>query len=346
MNNYSNHKGKSDCTESEVRRFSSAYKQAMEPITVSPELRERILRLQDKKIQPRWIKIVRTTACAAACLTIVLAARGWLVTESQNLSISNESTASTAAYSEGNAAVAGSSKSRQTDAKQQENTAYDDSGSPDQPESAEVEPAQPEKAAAPSLQQADSAAMPQQTDRPEEEPPSSDTSEAAAEISHADTGSAQVYSSSASAQAADEEPEDSSQTSFNSVIPEETSGAAAPVSDQTDTAGSGGQPVVQISGNDAAATNPLTSCSSVEEAEAVLGWSVVLPDLTGANLSLIDGSLFQASWEDNQCYRMARTSIWGTDISGDYNQYSCSVLQTVNNISLTMKEVRKMPIPC
>ena len=157
MNNYSNHKGKSDCTESEVRRFSSAYKQAMEPITVSPELRERILRLQDKKIQPRWIKIVRTTACAAACLTIVLAARGWLVTESQNLSISNESTASTAAYSgTDSSAIADSPETGSADAGQQSGETSGDGSLSAQSESAEIEEAaQPEESAPPSPHQVD-----------------------------------------------------------------------------------------------------------------------------------------------------------------------------------------------
>ena len=340
MNNYSNHKGKSDCTESEVRRFSSAYKQAMEPITVSPELRERILRLQDKKIQPRWIKIVRTTACAAACLTIVLAARGWLVTESQNLSISNESTASTAAYSgTDSSAIAGSPETGSADAGQQSGETSGDGSLSAQSESAEIEEAaQPEEAAAPSSQQADSATASEQTVSPKEKMPSSGTSEPAVESSHTDTDNSKVYSSSTTAGTAGEENDGSSQAAFNSVIPQETSGVTAPASDQPDTAGSvGSHTTAPVSGSGTAVVNPSSSCSSAEEAEAVLGWSIVSPDLTGASLSLIDGSLFQASWENGQCYRMARTSEWGADISGDYDQYPCSVVQTVNNISLTMK---------
>ena len=334
MNNYSNHKGKSDCTESEIRRFSSAYKQAMEPITVSPELRERILRLQDQKVQPRWIKVVRTTACAAACLTIVLAARSWLVTQSQNLSISNESVSSTAAYS-----LAGSTGSGSAEAGADHETVTTDSGSSAAADQAEPEQAVPEQAAVvPSTQQTDSEETPEQQAVTPKEAPSSAVSEPAQESSRNETDSGKSGSSQAGNGTGSNEAGDSSQTAYSTVTPQETASVTAPASDEPNAADStDSHMTAQISGNGTSIANPIVSCSSAEEAETLLGWSIVSPDLAGADLSLINGSLFQASWEDGQCYRMARTSEWSADISGDYNQYACSVVQETNRFTLTMK---------
>lgn len=334
MNNYSNHKGKSDCIESEIRRFSSAYKQAMEPITVSPQLRERILRLQDQKIQPRWIKIVRTTACAAACLTIVLAARGWLVTESQNLSISNQSGSSTATYS-----LAGNSVSDSAEPGQENETVtMDDSSSieSDQPETEEV--VQDEATMAPSTQQTDSAAASEQTVSPKKVP-SSNVSEPANETSHNKADDGKTYIPQASDGAGNNANSGSSQTTYITDAPQGMSNETAPASDDqpetTDTADS--HTTAQVSGSGTWIANPSVSYSSTAEAEKILGWSIAAPDLTGASLSLINGSLFQASWEDGQCYRMARTSEWSADISGDYNQYACAVIQETDRFTLTLK---------
>ena len=334
MNNYSNHKGKSDCNEAEIRRFSSAYKQAMEPVTVSPELRERILRLQDKKIQPRWIKIVRTTACAAACLTIVLAARSWLVTESQNLSISNQSGSSTAAYS-----LAGNSVSDSAEPGQENETVtMDDSSSieSDQPETEEA--VEDEATMAPSTQQADSAAPSEQTVSPKKVP-SSNVSEPADKTSRNETDSGKAYAPQNSDGAGNNANSDSSQITYNADAPQEISNETAPASnDQPEITGSAGShTTTQAAGSGTSIANPSISCSSTEEAEKLLGWSIASPDLTGASLSLIDGSLFQASWEDGQCYRIARTSEWGADISGDYSQYTCSVVQSTDSFTLTLK---------
>ncbi len=328
MNNYSNHKGKSDCHEAESRRFSAAYKQAMQSVTVSPELRERILRLQDKKIQPYWIKVVKTTACAAACLTIVLAARSWLTTESRDLSISSNSAgASTAVYSLSGGSAAPDSSESNGAASSQESGAAFAAASSEQTAPAETDGVLSEEAA----QQTETTADPREATSSTSSQPSEDVSSSTASRNN-QTHTAQTGNPDESASQGT-----SSQASDIDSVPQ-TIDEMAPMNDQPDGENSStSQTTTQVSGNSTQLANPMVPCSSVQEAEATLGWSISAPDLSQASLTLINGSLFEASWEDGRYYRMARTSTWGTDISGDYNTYDCELQVTIGQISLTMK---------
>lgn len=291
----------------------------MEPITVSPELRERILRLQNRKIQPYWIKVMKTTACAAACLAIVLAGRSWLTSSSQNLSISENTGVSTTAYS-----LAGGSA---------ESSATDDSGhaAADTTDgaSAAVEASEPGQTAQQS--EAAAAAEPQET-----EPSTSSQAEGTAS-SVTDDG----RQTNTTSTAVPDEPRPSSSDSQTSSLPE-TADETTAITEQPE--GKDARPnqtstqtTTQTAENGTQIANPMVPCSSVDEAEATLGWEVTAPDLSQASLTLINGSMFQASWEDGSLYRVARTSIWGTDISGDYNTYNCTLESSLDNITIMMK---------
>ena len=329
MNNYSNQKGKSDCTEAENRRFSTAYKQAMEPITVSPELRERILRLQDRKIQPYWVKVIKATACAAACLAIVLTGHSWLTSSSQNLSISENTGASTTAYSLAGGSAAGSS----TDDSRHSSTETAD-GSSAMAQAAETEQAlQPtEDFSEEGAQQPETA-----TAEPQETEPSTSSQAEGTASSVTDDG----RQTNTTSTAVPDEPRPSSSDSQTSSLPE-TADETTAITEQPE--GKDARPnqtstqtTTQTAENGTQIANPMVPCSSVDEAEATLGWEVTAPDLSQASLTLINGSMFQASWEDGSLYRVARTSIWGTDISGDYNTYNCTLESSTGNVSIMMK---------
>ena len=128
-----------------------------------------------------------------------------------------------------------------------------------------------------------------------------------------------------------------SQTSSPPEMADGTATVEQPGSKDTYSNQTATQTTTQTADNSTQIANPMVPCSSVEEAEATLGWEITAPDLSQASLSLINGSMFQASWEDGSLYRVARTSIWGTDISGDYNAYNCTLESSTGNVSIMMK---------
>jgi len=55
-------------------QFGNAYKKALDGVTVSPELKEKILSLPERKRKPAAIRIIRPIASVAACIAVVFAA--------------------------------------------------------------------------------------------------------------------------------------------------------------------------------------------------------------------------------------------------------------------------------
>ena len=297
-------------------RFSDAYKRAMDGVTMSPQLRERVLRLQNKRPEPLILRVVRPVACAAACLAVVIAARSWIKTE--QFSMDTAATTEAAARSVSSEAVVSSAH-----ADYAPETAAESYGAAEK--AASAAPAEDSKnEAAPEESQA----------------AANDAGDGAAEAAVPTEGGAQSSGSAASS-----EPY---VLGVDTAMPENESENGIPPEEETDgeeafpeSASEDGEPDSkessdvpgELSGNAGGfmtITNPLVRYDSVQEAETVLGWAVKLPPLPEIfSVTLISGALLEIDWDDgNSYYRMAKAEL-GSDISGDYNSYP--ITTTIEN---------------
>lgn len=294
----------------EQERFSDAYKRAMDGVTMSPQLRERVLRLQNKKPEPLILRVARPIACAAACLAVVIAARSWLKTE--NFTFDTADTTEAAARSFSSEAIVSS-----THADYAPETAAESYGAAD--EAASAAPAEDSKnEAAPEEQQA---AANDAND-------TNDTGDGAAEAAVPTEGGAQSSGYAASSEpyvlgAHTDMPENEPE---GGVLPEEETDGEPESKESKDVLNE----LSENGGGLMGIANPLVSYDSVQEAETVLGWTVKLPPLPEIfSVTLISGSLFEVDWDNgNSYYRMAKAEL-GSDISGDYNSYP--ITTTVEN---------------
>ena len=89
--------------------------------------------------------------------------------------------------------------------------------------------------------------------------------------------------------------------------------------------------------------NPFTDSASLEEAEQLAGFSIVLPDKIEGSSTRIYRSMDQtlleiiyADKEENEIARV-RKGVGEADISGDYNEYSLEWKISVNGTLVEMK---------
>ncbi len=312
----------------EHERFSDAYKRAMDGVTMSPELRERVLRLQNKKPEPLFFRIARPAACVAACLAIVFTARHFTQTNIFQLETAN----TTAAVDEELSSV-GFLSSAQADFHSE--IAFDtdtsDSSSAESAESHRIEA----REGTSSGQQAGNGyqtAVPQ--DIPENE-------EAAAESEDGPSCSdlpsrADPYVLSASIgmpeEDAPQEPTEGEESSAPAQDDEPMPYTEEKwdIDNGTESAGDGTNQMTTVA-------NPVVVYDSLSEAEAVLGWSAKLPPIAYSNvqIALISEEVLQICWaEGTVYYRMAKSEL-GEDISGDYTIYAVTTI--VENGAYTLQ---------
>lgn len=310
MTDNSEHLETNAAANSEQERFSEAYRRAMDGVTMSPQLRERVLRLQNKKPEPVILRVMRPVACAAACLVVVFAARSWIKTE--QFSMDTATTTEAAARSVSSEAVASSAY-----ADYAPETATETYGEADLPSSAALT-ADEVDGAAPEAAEEDGAAQDEKTGGAV---PAEGSADSAAE-----SPSAEPYVLGTHTDLPEEE---------TASLPAEESDAEETVSaneeeepaqeNREEHSGKNG-----MDGGMMTIANPLVSYDSIEEAAAVLGWEVKLPPLPeDFSVTLISGELLQIDWNNgNSYYRMAKSEL-GADISGDYNSYPA--VATVEN---------------
>lgn len=285
-----------------VRSFSENYCRSMDRITLSPELRERILQLEKKKRAPRWLRVVKPVAAVAACFVVLAAVK--------NVSGVNFSALSTAEAPETAADRAADTTAYTTGAGEMNDI--------------------------PSVESADE-------DIREEisEEISEDISEDAEDTGADSDNGVAAYSLSPdeavpeenSQESAPSSKENDSGASVSVHIPPEVLGESIP-SDQS--AGSEEAESDNAQSYSSASShmivNPMVGYETLSEAEAVLGWSVKAPPLDDASIYLINGSLFEADWTDGSYYRMGKTELLGSDVSGDYNSYDYAETETIDGI--------------
>lgn len=317
MTDNSEHLETNAAANSEQERFSEAYRRAMDGVTMSPQLRERVLRLQNKKPEPVILRVMRPVACAAACLVVVFAARSWIKTE--QFSMDTAATTEAAARSVSSEAVASSAY-----ADYAPETATETYGEADLPSSAALT-ADEVDGAAPEAAEEDGAAQDEKTGGAV---PAEGSADSAAE-----SPSAEPYVLGAHTDLPEEE---------TASLPAEESDAEETVSAneeegpaQENRKGHNGKS--ENDGGMMTIVNPLVSYDSIEEAAAVLGWEVKLPPLPeDFSVTLISGELLQIDWDNgNSYYRMAKSEV-GSDISGDYNSYP-AVANVENGYTLRLR---------
>lgn len=274
-----------------VRSFSENYCQSMDRITLSPELRERILQLEKEKRVPRWLRVVKPVAAVAACFVVLAAVK--------NISSVNFSALSTAEAPETAAARAADTTAYTTGAGEMNDIPSVESSDEDIREeiSEDISEDADNGIAAYSLS-------------PDEAVPEENSQESAPSSKENDSGA-----------------------SVSVHIPPEVLGESIP-SDQS--AGSEEAESDNAQSYSSASShmivNPMVGYETLSEAEAVLGWSVKVPPLDNASIYLINGSLFEADWTDGSYYRMGKTELWGSDVSGDYNSYDYAETETIDGI--------------
>lgn len=299
-------------TAPKPERFSDVYKRTIDGVTMSPELRERVLRLQNRKPEPLFLRIIRPAACVAACLVVIVAARQLSKTDTFQLSTADTGAAanSTALSSNMQAAYAPETAYDTADMGADSSEGYSAAKSADTAE----EP----------LYDGSAYSGEEETAIPEDAPAQSENGNTAPS-SESDTR-IEPYVLSASTGMP---PEDVSvEEGSSSTLQEESSSWApreASSSVTEDHASSESGEAMEVTENIMAA-NPVSVYETLSEAEAMLGWRAKLPDIPydDIQISLINEKLLQLQWNNNQCsYRMAKAEL-GDDISGDYNAYPAS----------------------
>ena len=85
--------------------------------------------------------------------------------------------------------------------------------------------------------------------------------------------------------------------------------------------------------------NPMTECSSLEEASGITGFDMSVPDnISGNDISSIfvySGTMIEVNYGDNACY--IRKEAGDDDISGDYNEYGFTKTTNIGDDVVTIK---------
>lgn len=304
-------------------RFSEAYKRALDGVTMSPELRERVLRLQNRKPEPLFLRVIRPAACVAACLAIAVTAQQLTKADKFQLSTAN----TTAAVNE---TLSSAALFSSTQADYSPEAAYDtagietsDSSSAAVPESYDIAEDGPS---------AGRAYDGTETASPEDAPAQLDAvpeDENDAALPAGTESRIEPYVLSASTDLPENAPEESSSVTQDET-PSENGGLAPQAEEQSSkielNAASADDP--NKTDDHTMVSNPITVYVTLSEAESVLGWNAKLPPVPYEyiQITLINGNLLQIQWNDGLCYyRMAKAEL-GDDISGDYNTYSASAI--------------------
>lgn len=315
--------GISNRPDGEIRRFSPVYKQSLEQIEMSEELRSRILStvpaIASKNPRKQWIK---AAGGLAACLVAVVAAGSLVPRMEFSLTVEDNAACETVSSAAATAEAPFIGVSGDGEASPEEapaGTAVSesaaggiDSGTP---------AGQPETDAAPEAESSPDTGSEGEEGSPETaEPAETGYADASGEAGTAPAGNG------ISLYGAGDDSLSSPQTTSESSV----NGEAEPrEADGTASSGSGSA--------NALLPNPAVSYPSAEEAFAALGWAVTLPEGVSGSVSVTDGSLFQLDMADGGCYRAGETRTWGEDVSGDFNSYAYDVRIETDGLSLRLR---------
>ena len=314
--------GISNRPDGEIRRFSPVYKQSLEQIEMSEELRSRILStvpaIASKNPKKQWIK---AAGGLAACLVAVVAAGSLVPRMEFSLTVEDNAACETVSSAAATAEAPPIGMSGDGEASPEEapaGTAVSesaaggiDSGTP---------AGQPETDAAPEAESSPDTGSEGEEGSPETaEPAETGYADASGEAGTAPAGNG------ISLYGAGEDSLSPSQATSESA----GDGAEAREAGGTASSGSGSA--------NALLPNPAVSYPSAEEAFAALGWAVTLPEGVSGSVSVTDGSLFQLDMADGGCYRAGETRTWGEDVSGDFNSYAYDVRIETDGLSLRLR---------
>ena len=314
--------GISNRPDGEIRRFSPVYKQSLEQIEMSEELRSRILStvpaIASKNPKKQWIK---AAGGLAACLVAVVAAGSLVPRMEFSLTVEDNAACETVSSAAATAEAPPIGVSGDGEASPEEapaGTAVSesaaggiDSGTP---------AGQPETDAVPEAESSPDTGSEGEEGSPETaEPAETGYADASGEAGTAPAGNG------ISLHGAGEDSLSPSQAAS------ESAGDGAEAREAGGTASSGS------SSANALLPNPAVSYPSAEEAFAALGWAVTLPEGVSGSVSVTDGSLFQLDMADGGCYRAGETRTWGEDVSGDFNSYAYDVRIETDGLSLRLR---------
>ncbi len=312
--------------ESPIRSFSEEYKRSMDQITLSPELRERILKIEGKKHTPRWIKVMKPVVSAAACFALLFTARGWLGIQSNSLSSAeaNLSAASIQTYGTDGSSAVITAETGDT---------AEEIAPGDLPETAE-EDTETALETYDAGEETDTDSISRSVSTPADE-----TSEPAIASHDSKAGASSAAFTTPPAvlgESVPADPKSGESTASGSAPSEENTEEAANSEIGVFSTEETSQQISVDNQNTDTISNPKVGYTFLSEIESVLGWNVKAPSLDGSSLYLINGTLFEADWEDGRYFRMAKTSECGEDISGDFNSYGYTVTQEISGISVTL----------
>lgn len=95
------------------------------------------------------------------------------------------------------------------------------------------------------------------------------------------------------------------------------------------------------SSNQAQIPNPITDCKTMEEAKALAGFDMAVPETVDGyeekQISVIDDKLIQVRFTHGAQELLLRKCRGNADCSGDYNEYAQVTEEEGNGVTVTMK---------
>ncbi|MDD6033973.1 MAG: hypothetical protein PUC47_10930 [Oscillospiraceae bacterium] len=295
-----------------------SYKSAMDRLTVSDALRQRVLAAAEEKeravhgfVPRRWVKPV---CGAAACLALMGAAGVWMnLSGIDTANLSQKAASSSAATSSTEAA-----------------------GFAETADSASAESRKQNEAAGEATMEACLTGEEGAAENDAEDTKGSDASDAATFTAlpiAGDGENALTGEISSQSGETDGDTENGSSGRMESADSSDGSEASGKTSEAGD--GSEREEVPYMVG----IPNPVLSCETREEAAGLLGFSPLIPESvpSDAEISVIAGSLLQLCWEQDGVSFVYRTAEGSDDISGDWNSYETSETVEVAGLAVTLK---------
>lgn len=295
-----------------------SYKAAMDRLTVSDGLRQRVLAAAEEKersapgfVSRRWVKPV---CGAAACLALMGAAGVWMnLSGIDTANLVQKTASSSAAVSSTEAGFAETADSSPTESRKQ-NEAADE---------ATMETCLTDEAGT--------------AENDTEDTKGSGASSAAAFTTLPVSGDGENTLAGGASSQSDET--DVGAENGDSGRMESVGSSDDPESSGESTSETGNGSGWEGDSFMISISNPVLSCETREAAAGLLGFSPLIPESIppDAEISVIAGSLLQLCWERDGVSFVYRTAEGSDDISGDWNSYEISEIVDIAGRAVTLK---------
>ena len=151
-------------------------------------------------------------------------------------------------------------------------------------------------------------------------------------------GAAQTPANDDAAQSADAATPDDSATPDADAETSDDSAATPDADEPSDNAPSDADATLPDDGDAEKIANPFTDYATYEEAETAVGFKFGVPEQLGGYDTVayrVAGTLFEVIYSNDASSLTARKAPGGWDISGDNNQYTVEVAETLAGVDVT-----------